>query len=100
MTTKTIEETRNNTIAQLVAVFKAEKDLKGINDRFKDIVEKCENNGKDSLLTTLKLSAEKYDVESMIIGATLGTTIYMMARKIDENKVAEVTSKELGNLYG
>ena len=98
--TPTKDDTRNATLMQLIGVFKAEKDIKGINDRFNDIVRECENNGKDSLLVTLELSAEKYDVESMIIGATLGTTIYMMARKIDENKVAEVTSKELGNLYG
>ena len=99
--TPTKDDTRNATIAQLIAVFKAEKDLKGINDRFNDIVRECENNGKDSLLATLELSAEKYDVESMIIGATLGTTILMMADRMNEAKIARnIIDEELYNLYG
>jgi len=96
MTTPTMEDTRTAVLIQLIEVLESKDIVTAINERFSGITEKCMNEGKDSLIKTIQECGKEYDKESLIIGATLGTTIFMLANNINAGNV----DRDIGYLYG
>ena len=96
MTTPTMEDTRIATLLQLINVLESKDDVTAINEHFAAITAKHTGEGKDALLKTIQECGEEYDKEALIIGATIGTTIFMLA----SNMNVEKTEKDIGYLYG
>ena len=100
MTEPTMQDTRTAVILQMVQALESTDSIKDINKHFNEIIKKCEGNGKDSLLETIKMCGKEYDPEALIIGATIGTTVYMLANNMNAEKTAELTTEQLSQLYG
>jgi len=93
MTTK--QDTRAAVLLQLIKVLEAEKDVHSINKRFNNTIGR---NG--SLDSAIKECGKEYDVESLIVGAIIGTTAYMLADQGNVQKASNTTSDDPSYMFG
>jgi len=98
MTTPTMADTRTATLVQLIEVLEAKDIVTEINEHFSTITMKHidKGEGKDAFLKTIQDCGKEYDKESLIIGATIATTMMMLANNLNVEK----TEKDIGYLYG